>query len=425
MQLLAALSIYNRPWLIEWNYATTAMQLLQDSKYNNNPEKLSALVNIPAIAKSADVTYAPTTVWQSNNFEGYDGSNTAVLNISGPLMKNDFCGVFGTASLAAEFKKMEATKSIKNIVLLVDSPGGTVDGTEALASLIKSSKKNTTAIINGMCCSAAYWIASSCKSVLAGNKTDIIGSIGTMISFYDTTAAEAAQGYILREYTATLSTEKNAAFNEAKQGFGKKLIEQMLDPINQVFVSAVKKNRANLNQDKVLNGSTYLAADALKHGLIDGYGSLDSIIQNNLLTPKKSHKTMAFNKTIAASGSNGFEVVEGGFLATEDQLNSIENAIATLETTAENQQHEAAQSIAVLQEQVDTLTAQAATNTEALATSNNTIATLRSEVATLNSTAPVFEAPGHKGGEPEPAAALTGAKARIAEANKALANAWK
>jgi ClpP class serine protease len=44
-----------------------------------------------------------------------------------------------------------ANKEITGIVMVYDTPGGTVDGTETLANTIASSKKPIVAFIDGLC----------------------------------------------------------------------------------------------------------------------------------------------------------------------------------------------------------------------------------------------------------------------------------
>jgi protease IV len=93
--------------------------------------------------------------------------------------------------------------NIDEIIFEFDSPGGQVKGTQTLAKAIKNSPKKTTAVINdGMACSAAYWIASSCQSVFLAHNTDQVGSIGVMTTFADMKDNLEKQGIKLHEVTA-------------------------------------------------------------------------------------------------------------------------------------------------------------------------------------------------------------------------------
>ncbi|MGN6293771.1 MAG: S49 family peptidase [Chitinophagaceae bacterium] len=230
---------------------------------------------------------APINRNDAEDHPGYEGKTVGILPVIGPMMKEDFCGWFGTINLRNELSRMHATESIREVVLWIDSPGGTVDGTEPFAEDVLKSPKNTTAIVDEMMCSAAYWLGSSAKNIVAVSKTAMIGSIGTMISFLDRTEQMRDNGIVLREYFADKSADKNKDFREAKDGNGRLLIENLLNPTNDVFLEAVKANRGDkLAASKTLTGKTFLSEQALEYGLIDEIAPMNQVI-NKLID---SHK---------------------------------------------------------------------------------------------------------------------------------------
>ncbi len=224
------------------------------------------------------ITVAPESSWDMADFEGFEGSTVAVIPVSGPLMKHDYCGSLGTATLKQLVRMASETESVQSIVFLIDSPGGTVDGTESFANEVRNSAKNTIAFTEGMACSAAYWLASSCKRIYAGSQTDMIGCIGTMITLRDNSKMLEKIGITKREYYATDSSEKNKDITDAINGDGKGLIENLLDPNNDIFVGAVKKGRGSKLKEEALAGKTYTSTNALEMGLIDGIKSYDEVL---------------------------------------------------------------------------------------------------------------------------------------------------
>lgn len=206
--------------------------------------------------------------------------SVAVISISGPIMKEDNCGDPGTKSYEKMILSALENPNIAGIVLQIDSPGGTVSGTQHLAQVIKNANKPIVTLAEDLMASAAYWIGSSAKYVLANNNTTRVGSIGTMLSFADVQPYWEAQGVKFHEIYATASTAKNKDFAEARKGNYDAIIEGTLNPLNNEFLAAVKNNRGQaLNQDKTLNGQVYLAQEALKHGLIDGIGGLQQAVE--------------------------------------------------------------------------------------------------------------------------------------------------
>lgn len=217
----------------------------------------------------------------------YDSINTApknsiaVLNVTGAIMKYDYCGSPGTTTMASWLKEADANPNISSHVLIIDSPGGAADGTLNFAETIKSLNKPVRAFVNGMCCSAAYWIASACKEIYASNTLDIIGSIGTFSTIVDYREQLAAEGIKVHEIYASASTEKNRPIREALDGEYQLLRSKMIDPFNEAFTSSIKKNRGmkeNFNAEKVLNGDTFLSKEAQKYGLIDGIKTLEQLL---------------------------------------------------------------------------------------------------------------------------------------------------
>lgn len=289
------LNIYNKPWLIEPQSALNLLDLWErviskETTWRAEEEETrEGYLQIEKLFANSNVVFAPIDTYQARSFKGFDGANVAVIPVQGPLMKQDFCGDFGTANLANFFKLAESTRSVESIVLMIDSPGGTVDGTSSFADTIKRSKKPVVAAVDGLAASAAYWIASSANEIISTSKTDVIGSIGTMVSWTDYSEAKKANGVVLRQYYATKSVDKNRAFREANAGDGRMLVQEMLDPINNEFMGAVKNNRSgklDLENEDVLTGKTYIAAKAKQSGLIDNIMSFDQAIKRSLQMAK-------------------------------------------------------------------------------------------------------------------------------------------
>lgn len=301
MDIKTGLSIYNKPWLIE---PSAALQMLDFFEKVKEGEKwdyghakgeengLSVYKIYQKFFASEGVIMSPESSWDMSDFKGFDGARIAVIPVSGPLMKNDFCGSFGTESLRQLTRMASGTNSVKAILYLNDSPGGTVDGTQAFADDIKASSKRTISLVSGMMCSANMWTGGSADEVYASCETDLVGSIGTMCGFYDNSKAMEVKGVVLREYYATASTDKNRAYKEAQDGDGKKLIQEMLDPMNNVFLGAMKKNRPRIKED-ALTGKVYTSNAAMEMGLIDGIKTFEQIIGGDI-KPKTTTTSTSF-----------------------------------------------------------------------------------------------------------------------------------
>jgi ClpP class serine protease len=311
MDIKTGLSIYNKTWLIEPNAAAQMFDFWEQvksgaikwdyKKAKGESESGDSTYQIyqKFFAKNG-IVMAPESSWDMPDFEGFEGAEIALIPVTGPLMKADFCGSFGTSSLRQLTMMASNTDSVRAIIFLHDSPGGTVDGTKAFADTIKDSPKRTLAFVDGLSCSADYWLASACDMIYASSETDIIGSIGTMCSFYDNTDAMKVKGVVLREFYATDSKDKNRMFTEAKAGDGKLLISELLDPHNEVFMGSVQENRSgklNLKKENVLTGKIYTAEKAIDSGLIDGIKTFDQVIEIALQSTESKQKTTIFQNS--------------------------------------------------------------------------------------------------------------------------------
>ena len=290
MTIKGLLSVHNKPWLIDPDSAISLLELFEQVKagsidYSKIRSEEASDFKIKAKFFDSDkVRMAPISTESMRSFEGFEGCTIACVPVSGPLMKADECGDLGMNSLMTLTRMAADTASVKTIMFLFDSPGGTADGTERFGNLIKACGKDTMAIVDGQCCSAAYWIASSCDKIYASSNTDTIGSIGVMCSIKDNTEALKKNGVVMRTYYATASKDKNRAFDEAKEGDGKLLIKEYLDPLSDNFMATVKSNRklTGADDEDVLTGKTYFPKEAIKYGLIDGMKTYEDLVTETL-----------------------------------------------------------------------------------------------------------------------------------------------
>jgi protease-4 len=328
-------SVFGKPWLIEPNEAQRLMDAF-----------------MPMWEGRVNLSNAPNT----SSVDVVMKNGVAILPITGPIMKGDApCGgAVGTATLTAALSDLLANADITGIVLKIDSPGGTVDGTQTFASAIKAAakKKPVVAYVDGMMASAAYWIGSSASHIMAGTKTDVIGSIGTMVQWADFSKRYEAAGIKVHEAYATESTDKNRMFRDANAtGDYTSIIKDFLDPVNHEFLSAVKANREGKlrGKENVLTGKVYMAKDALRHGLIDSIGTIDqavALVQNFATNkPQTSNfklKSMTLkekypNLATAAQMPEGAEALENGSVeVTAEELSRLEQSLADSAAAAQD-----------------------------------------------------------------------------------------
>ncbi len=219
-----------------------------------------------------------TAPMEKGGFSLAPKNSIAVISLSGPVMKDDWCGDPGTKTMSALMSEADNNPNIIGQILILDTPGGAVDGTPNFADNIKSLNKPVVGLIDGMCCSAGMWIVSATDHIMSTHDINTVGSIGTMCSMRDYSGRDENNGIKNHFIYATNSTDKNKAYHDALKGDYAPMIEQ-LDQMNDMFTSAIKKNRWNKGVTKeVLTGKTYLSKDAISKGLVDSIGSMSDAV---------------------------------------------------------------------------------------------------------------------------------------------------
>ena len=270
--------ILSSAWLISKErsnaYASIILSMLRGESFSSGDHSL---------ARERNRAYIISGVGDQSQKFGFTDSNipegsVAIIPIRSEILKYDQpCGPRGSQSILTDVKSADQNPNIKSIVLVVDSPGGQVTGTDLLAEAICSSTTPVVAYIEGMAASAAYWIISGASKIIASSDLDRIGSIGTMLLVEDLQPALEAQGVKFHEVYASLSIDKNADVNQVLDGNYEPYQKNVLDVINSKFLSSIKTNRPAVDAS-TLTGKMYFAPEAIALGLIDEIGSLEYAI---------------------------------------------------------------------------------------------------------------------------------------------------
>lgn len=223
---------------------------------------------------------ASKSAFNSLNLDYYDNipeGSIAITPVMGSLFKyNQYCGPRGMNTLGNAIKAADAHQSISAHLLIIDSPGGTVDGTETLGSIVKNTEKPVIAFVDGLMASAALWIGSAADEIYASTEMDEVGSVGVLLSFADVQPMMEKQGVKFHTITADQSKDKVKMWEDLRAGKYDEYKEAFLNPIAQKFQEVVKENRQNVTDDQ-LTGKVYLARDVVG-SFIDGIMTLDEAL---------------------------------------------------------------------------------------------------------------------------------------------------
>lgn len=192
--------------------------------------------------------------------------------------------VVNTTRVENDVRMAAQDPRVAAIIIHANSPGGMVYGVEQLSLAVQQAAavKPVTTYVDDLMASAAVFATAHSTSIVAGGNATEVGSIGTMTTLVNDDEYWAKYGVKWIDVYATASTEKNAAWREAREGDTTKLVAEQLDPLNAIFLATVKAGRgAKLQQDATgapLNGRMYVGQAAVQVGLVDGMATLQHTI---------------------------------------------------------------------------------------------------------------------------------------------------
>ncbi len=176
-------------------------------------------------------------------------------------------------------------RSIRAIILRINSPGGTVVDSDLILHLLKEYSKTSKvpifAHIEGLGASGGYYIAVSAKNINA-SPTSMVGSIGVIVSGFGMAGLLEKLGIQYRTFQSGKRKDALSPFRtmrEDEQEFIQKQIAAMYERFLAVILESRGDRLADAELRKAADGSVYLAKQALDLHLIDSVSYLDEYIE--------------------------------------------------------------------------------------------------------------------------------------------------
>jgi signal peptide peptidase SppA len=193
----------------------------------------------------------------------------------------EFSGGTTVGAIRASMAAALADDEITAVVAEFDSPGGTVAGIEELATWIRGARgqKPMVAVVNTMCCSAAYYLASQFDEIV-GSPSSITGDIGVFFEHVEFSRQDEAEGVtttIVRMPPA--KHEVNSAEPLPESGLAH--LQEIVGDYYGLFVEAVAAGRATTAEavrSGYGQGRSLTAKRALAASLIDRVDTLEGTI---------------------------------------------------------------------------------------------------------------------------------------------------
>ena len=236
--------------------------------------------------------------------------HTALVTLEGEISASSMANALDiNSSLTAAFENENSA----GVILRINSPGGSPvqagminDEIHRLRKLYPG--KPFYVVVEDICASGGYYVAVAGDQILV-DKASLVGSIGVIMEGFGFTGLMDKLGVTRRMITAGSNKGMMDPFSKENPQ-QVEMIKTMIDEIHQQFIAVVKAGRGNRLKDtsEIFSGRIWNGEQAIKIGLVDGYGTVDSVARDFLKAPDILDYTMKENFAERVAKRFGAEV---------------------------------------------------------------------------------------------------------------------
>lgn len=233
-------------------------------------------------AKPANIAYG--TYLQATGKAGAASGNViAVIVARGSIVDGKAPrGVIGGDTFATLIRQARQDKSVKALVLRVDSGGGSAFASEVIRRELAAAQaagKPVVASMASVAASGGYWISASADEIWAA-PTTITGSIG-IFGFVPTFEKSLGAVGIHSDGLGTTPLSGAADLTRGIQPVMADLIQQSIENGYRRFITLVStaRHKTPAEVDAIAQGRVWSGQKALDLGLVDHLGTLDDAIE--------------------------------------------------------------------------------------------------------------------------------------------------
>lgn len=232
----------------------------------------------------------------------------AVIEVDGIISNQQNSGFLSSGenpvSLLAEKLEMAKNDSnVKAIVLRINSPGGTVAGSDMMYHSLMEFKKETgkpvVACMLDLAASGGYYLAVGADGIMATPST-ITGSIGTIMQTVSFAGTMKLIGIKAESIKSGEMKDMASPFHDMKEK-EREVLQGIIMEFYENFLAVVKKGRKNLPIEKLrelADGRVYTGTEARKLGLVDRIGYPDDAVKwAREMAGVKKGKVVIYNRS--------------------------------------------------------------------------------------------------------------------------------
>ncbi len=195
-----------------------------------------------------------------------------LISVEGPIISSK--------DTIEELKTYRKDRSIRAIILRVDSPGGAVAPSQEIYEEIKKTVKEKPVVVSmgTIAASGGYYISAPASKIVA-NPGTLTGSIGVIMEIPNIKGLMDKIG-IKREVIKSGRYKDIASVFKDMEPEQRKILQSVLDEVHEQFIKAVAEGRG-LSIDRVrqlADGRIFTGSQAFEIRLIDKLGNIEDAI---------------------------------------------------------------------------------------------------------------------------------------------------
>lgn len=250
---------------------------------------LGSLLGCSPLRVSFDIGFAPEPGLQEKEVLRDDDASAgadkiALIPVTGMIANARRPGLLGAGvnpvdQLVRRLEKAQRDDDVRAVVLRVNSPGGTVTGSDIMhrevRRFIEITDKPVIASLGEVAASGGYYVALAADRII-GERAGVTGAIGVLVQTVNISEGLARLGVDARAITSGPNKDLANPLEEPRETHYE-IIQQMVDKYYGQFRGIVLQRRPELQSEAIeraTDGRVFTGAKAAELGLIDETGGV-------------------------------------------------------------------------------------------------------------------------------------------------------
>ena len=202
------------------------------------------------------------------------GEKIAVVELKGTIVSSE--------EIVRQLKRHRENRSVKAILLRIDSPGGGVVASQEMYEEVKKTRDSGKPVVVSMgslAASGGYYVACGASRIVA-NRGTLTGSIGVIAEFLQLQQALGKLGVEVRTIKAGKLKDAGSPVRPMT-GADEQYFQGLMDDVHRQFIGVVESERKLRHEELVplADGRVFTGEQALSLHLVDTLGTYEDAVK--------------------------------------------------------------------------------------------------------------------------------------------------